>query len=153
VEDGGSDATIAEKPVITHEQYLELKAFLTKKNNPALLPIQIAYFTGVRIGEACGLTWQDIDLKEQCLTIRRSMRYNPNRKKTELGPTKRKKIRTVDFCDTLAGILREAKKNQMLNSFNYGSYIGRTTIGSSRKRTAPIMRFIPCREPKHTRGL
>lgn len=120
VEGGGSDAPVAEKPVITHEQYLGLKAFLTKKNNPALLPIQIAYFTGVRIGEACGLTWQDIDLKEQCLTIRRSMRYNPNRKKTELGPTKRKKIRTVDFCDTLAGILREAKKSQLLNSFKYG---------------------------------
>ena len=31
-----------------------------------------------------------------------------------------KKIRTVDFCDTLAAILREAKKEQMLNSIKYG---------------------------------
>ena len=42
------------------------------------------------------------------------MRYNATRKKTEIGPTKRKKIRTVDFCDTLAAILRAAKKEQML---------------------------------------
>ena len=40
--------------------------------------------------------------------------------KTQIGPTKRKKIRTVDFCDTLAAILREAKKEQMLNSIKYG---------------------------------
>ena len=48
------------------------------------------------------------------------MRYDSVRKKTQIGPTKRKKIRTVDFCDTLAAILREAKKEQMLNSIKYG---------------------------------
>lgn len=114
-EDGTGDLP-AETPTISHEQYLALNELLKKKHNPALLPIQIAYFAGLRIGEVCGLTWQDIDLKEQCLTIRRSMRYDSVRKKTQIGPTKRKKIRTVDFCDTLAAILREAKKEQMLNS-------------------------------------
>ena len=34
--------------------------------------------------------------------------------------TKRSKIRTVDFCDTLAEILKEAKKEQHLNRFKYG---------------------------------
>jgi len=118
-EDGTGDLPV-ETPTISHEQYLALNELLKKKHNPALLPIQIAYFAGLRIGEVCGLTWQDIDLKEQCLTIRRSMRYDSVRKKTQIGPTKRKKIRTVDFCDTLAAILREAKKEQMLNSIKYG---------------------------------
>lgn len=111
---------VGETPTINHQQYLELIELLKTKDNPALLPIQIAYYTGLRIGEACSLTWQDIDLNEQCLTVRRSMRYNATRKKTEIGPTKRKKIRTVDFCDTLATILRAAKKEQMLNSIKYG---------------------------------
>lgn len=109
-----------ETPTIDYQQYSELIELLKKKGNPALLPIQIAYFTGLRIGEACSLTWQDINLNEQCLTVRRSMRYNATWKKTEIGPTKRKKIRTVDFCDTLAAILRAAKKEQMLNSIKYG---------------------------------
>lgn len=115
-------ATIDEIVVFTSKkgEDLALNELLKKKHNPALLPIQIAYFAGLRIGEVCGLTWQDIDLKEQCLTIRRSMRYDSVRKKTQIGPTKRKKIRTVDFCDTLAAILREAKKEQMLNSIKYG---------------------------------
>ena len=93
---------------------------LSKKKNPALLPIQIAYYTGLRIGEACSLTWQDIDLKEQRLTVRRSIRYNSARHRTEIGTTKRKKIRSVDFCNTLADILKEAKKAQMLDRLACG---------------------------------
>lgn len=57
-----------------------------------------------------GLTWQDINLEEQYLTVRRSVRYNGTRHKTEIGPTKRKKVRVVDFGDTLAEILKKAKK-------------------------------------------
>ena len=103
------DGDVTSAPTISYEQYLKLEDFLKKKDNPALLPIQIAYYTGLRIGEVCGLTWQDINLDGQYLTVRRSMRYNGARHKTEIGATKRKKIRTVDFCDTLAEILRTTK--------------------------------------------
>ena len=108
-------------PTITYEQYQGLIDFLSAKNNPALLPVQIAYFTGLRIGEVCALTWQDIDLKEQCLTVRRSMRYNGARHTLEVGVTKRKKIRTVDFCNALAEILQQAKRDQARNSLKYGA--------------------------------
>ena len=76
-------------PTITHEQFQKLEEFLKAKDNPALLPVQIAYYTGLRIGEVCGLTWQDINLEEQYLTVRRSMRYNGTRHTTEVGTTKR----------------------------------------------------------------
>lgn len=52
--------------------------------------------------------------------MRRSIRYNGDRHKTEIGATKRKKIRTVDFCDTLAAILKAAKTEQHKNRFRYG---------------------------------
>ena len=107
-------------PTITHEQYLDLLEYLRKKKNPAILPIQIAYYTGLRIGEVCGLTWQDINLEEQYLTVRRSLRYNNTRHKYEIGATKRKKVRIVDFCDTLAEILKKAKKEQHRQRFQYG---------------------------------
>lgn len=81
----------AEIPTITHEQYLSILDLLGKKDNPATLPIQIAYYTELRIGEVCGLSWQDINLEEQYLTVRRSMRYNSTRHRLELGTTKRKK--------------------------------------------------------------
>jgi len=116
-EDNGEAASI---PTLTHEMYLKLEDFLKAKDNPALLPIQIAYYTGLRIGEVCGLTWQDVNLEKQYLTVRRSMRYNNTRYKTEIGATKRRKVRTVDFCDTLAEILRTAKLEQHKSRFKYG---------------------------------
>ena len=115
-EDGNTDST----PTLSHEQYLKLEEFLKKKDNPALLPIQIAYYTGLRIGEVCGLTWQDVNIDKQYLTVRRSMRYNGARHKTEIGATKRKKVRTVDFCNTLAAILKAAKTEQHKNRLQYG---------------------------------
>lgn len=63
---------------------------------------------------------ENITVEEQYLTVRRSMRYNGARHKTEIGATKRKKIRTVDFCDTLAAILKTAKTEQHKNRFRYG---------------------------------
>ncbi|MDE6627653.1 MAG: hypothetical protein K2K56_14995 [Lachnospiraceae bacterium] len=41
-----------------------------------------------RLGEVAGLTWQDINLEEQYLTVRRSVRYNGATHKHEIGSTK-----------------------------------------------------------------
>ena len=115
-----SEEDIVPVPTITHGEYQKLTDFLTQKKHPALLAVQIAYYAGLRIGEVCGLTWQDINLDEQYLTVRRSMRYNGTRHKHEVGTTKRSKVRTVDFCDTLADILRKVKTEQHKNRFLYG---------------------------------
>ncbi len=98
---------------ISHGDYERLIQYLEKKNPPAILPIQIAYYAGLRIGETCGLTWQDINLEEQCLTIKRSIRYDGTKHKNIIGPTKRKKVRIVDFGDTLTEILKLPEKNSL----------------------------------------
>ncbi len=90
---------------------------LGKRSGDAVL-VQIAYFTGLRLGEVAGLTWQDINLEEQYLTVRRSIRYNGATHKHEIGPTKWKKIRVVDFGDTLADILRKQKRNSTKTVFS-----------------------------------
>lgn len=105
---------------ISHEDYERLIKYLEKKNPPAILPIQIAYYAGLRIGETCGLTWQDINLEEQCLTIKRSIRYDGMKHKNIIGPTKRKKVRIVDFGDTLTEILKATRKEQLKNRMQYG---------------------------------
>ena len=112
--------TEEEVNAITHEQFLSLISFLEEKDNPAVLPIQIAYYAGLRIGEACALTWGDINLDEQYLTVRRSVRRNSSRRKMEIGTTKRKKVRIVDFGNTLTTILKKAKKEQLKNRMKYG---------------------------------
>ncbi len=105
---------------ISHEDYERLIKYLEKKNPPAILPIQIAYYAGLRIGETCGLTWQDINLEEQCLTIKRSIRYDGAKHKNVIGTTKRKKVRIVDFGDTLTEILKTARREQLKSRMQYG---------------------------------
>ena len=105
---------------LSFEQYQKLTAQLGKRSKDAILPVQIAYFTGLRLGEVAGLTWQDINLAEQHLTVRRSVRYNGATHKHEIGPTKRKKVRIVDFGNALADILKKARKQQLKNRMKYG---------------------------------
>ena len=105
---------------ISHEDYERLIKYLEKKNPPAILPIQIAYYAGLRIGETCGLTWQDINLEDQCLTIKRSIRYDGAKHKNVIGTTKRKKVRIVDFGDTLTEILKAARREQLKSRMQYG---------------------------------
>ena len=109
---------------ISHEDYERLIQYLEKKNPPAILPIQIAYYAGLRIGETCGLTWQDINLEEQCLTIKRSIRYDGMKHK-KYYRTKRngKKVRIVDFGDTLTEILKAARKEQLKTGCSMANYI------------------------------
>lgn len=114
------DEAHGQLPVITHEQYQSIIAYLKSANPSAILPIQIAYYSGLRLGEVCGLSWNDINLEEQFLVVRRSIKYNRNRHITEIGSTKRKKIRTVDFGDTLACILSDAKSREEYNRLYYG---------------------------------
>ena len=114
------DAETGKVKPISYEQYQKLTAQLGKRSKDAILPVQIAYFTGLRLGEVAGLTWQDINLEEQCLTVRRSVRYNGATHKHEIGPTKRKKVRIVDFGNALADILKKARKQQLKNRMQYG---------------------------------
>ena len=104
---------------LSFEQYQKLIAQLGKRSKDAILPVQIAYFTGLRLGEVAGLTWQDINFEEQCLTVRRSVRYNGATYKHEIGSTKRKKVRIIDFGNALADILKKARKQQLKNRMQY----------------------------------
>ena len=145
LENNGEVATI---PTLTHEMYLKLEDFLKAKDSPALLPVQIAYYTVLRIGEVCGLTWQDVNLEKQYLMVRRSMRYNGTRHKTEIETTKRSKVRTVDFCDTLAAILKTTKMEQHKNRFKYGELFCLNYYIEVRRKTVHTMRSIRYRETR-----
>jgi len=105
---------------LSYEQFQMLIGQLGKRSADSILPVQIAYFTGLRLGEVCGLTWQDINFEEQYLTVRRSIRYSNATHSHEIGPTKRKKVRVVDFGDTLTDILKSARKQQLKNRMQYG---------------------------------
>ena len=105
---------------LTPDMFDELIAYLSNHHPDAVLPVKISYYTGLRLGEVCGLTWNDINLEEQYLTVRRSIDRNSIRHKTEIGTTKRAKVRIVDFGDKLTSVLKETMKKQVLTEKAYG---------------------------------
>lgn len=64
--------------------------------------------TGVRLGEARALLWDDVDLAGKTATIRASL---DNATSTR-GPTKTRKVRVVDVPDEVVPLLAELRKRQ-----------------------------------------
>ena len=99
--------------VLSHEIFLRIIDYLNQKASPNALPIQIAYYTGLRLGEVCGLTWEDIHLNEQFLVVQRSVVLNcENKNRLEFTTPKRDKSRVVYFPNSLKKILKEEKRKQ-----------------------------------------
>ena len=98
----------AEDPqkTLSHQQYTALCQALAA--SPVLLPVEIAYYTGLRVGEACGLSWEDINMERRILTVRKSLRYNGATHRMELSTPKNGKARTVLFGEKLHNILQNA---------------------------------------------
>lgn len=88
------------------------------------IPIQIAYHTGVRIGECCALTWKDIDLENNTITISKSLSKQHNHE-WYFGTTKTlTSNRIIPIGNTLINILKKHKKYQNQNKLCLGtSYI------------------------------
>lgn len=93
---------------ISSQQFKSISAYLRERHSSSLLPIQIGYYAGLRLGEVCGLTWDDIDLENEYMIVRRTVYYNTNLHCMEIGPTKSGKPRIVDFGHTLSAILKKA---------------------------------------------
>lgn len=53
------------------------------------MPLQIGYHTGMRIGEVCALTWDDIDFSKRTININKTLIYNPSND-VHFGTTKTK---------------------------------------------------------------
>lgn len=69
--------------------------------------------TGVRRGELCGLRWEDVDLQEQVLYIRRAVIDDRNQHTTAIVPPKRNSCRFIPLTPRcavmLAGMTRSSE--------------------------------------------
>ena len=59
-----------EKSLAVLEQYLTKQA---EQGDATCLGVLTAFYTGLRIGEVCALTWRDIDLEESLIYIRQNL--------------------------------------------------------------------------------
>ena len=83
------------------------------------LGILLSLYTGIRIGELCGLKWKDIDFRNKTLSINKTVQRIKNTEKNSLLKTKlivdipktEHSIRTIPLPDFLIPILDSFKTN------------------------------------------
>lgn len=85
------------------------------------IPIMIGYYTGCRIGEVMGLTWDDIDLEKGTIDVNKIIyKRKPN---WYFGSTKTKSsVRNIKIGKTLIDVLKNHKKWQAENRLKYGQH-------------------------------
>lgn len=132
------------------------------------LPLMIGYYTGLRISEAFGLTWDDIDLENCTLTVSKTIlkrNYGVDvRKVLEQKGKKEEKSawyfsttktessnRTIKFGNTLCRALKHAKTAQKKNRLLYGEYYTEHYLkpekdekGNTIYRIIPVERCAEC---------
>lgn len=98
------------------------------------IPIQISFYTGLRASEACGMTWDCIDLENKKITVDKII-YKENvwcfgTPKTESSE------RIIEMGNILTKVLKKHKELQKKNILKYGIYYAnKTYIYKERGRT------------------
>lgn len=86
------------------------------------IPLQIAFNTGMRGGEVCALSWDNINLDKNTITVKHTL-IGKGHGIFELGTPKTKSsYRTIEMGNTLTKILKKHKINQNKHKLYYGEH-------------------------------
>ena len=107
--------------VLQPEKQIHLENELLTKMNETKLLVFITLYTGIRIGEACALRWEDIDLDARILYVRQTVSRvwfaieDTKRSKLVIGsPKSESSLRSIPICSKLHKVLCDfpSKKKQ-----------------------------------------
>ena len=114
----------------------QLKAFLDAVHDDRLCPLwHLIAFTGMRRGEAIGLRWQDVDLENSRLSVRRAL--IPTNREVVISEPKTAKGRRVIALDPATVEVLKSQAARQLDEQRSGTRPGSTQGWCSRPRTAP----------------
>ena len=79
-------------------------------------------FTGMRLGEVCGLQWECVDLSKRTLLIDKQLQWRRDGSRSfRLATTKNGKSRTIALPASIVSLLKDVKVTQLENRLLYGS--------------------------------
>ena len=84
--------------------------------------IELALYTGMRVGELAGLMWEDIIFEESLIVIRHSEKYNRATKESIVTTTKTGKERLFPITNNIADLLNRIKEYEVNRGW-IGEYV------------------------------
>lgn len=107
-----------EVEVFSMKEQRKIEYAALNSENKRALGIILCFYTGIRLGELCGLKWRDIDMESGTLsivrTVFRTKNFNPEGTKTVLqagSPKSRKSIRKIPLPEFLLKMLADSELN------------------------------------------
>jgi len=117
--------TKSKKRILSPKQFSQIIERFPQ-NSSFFIPLQIAYHTGIRIGECCALTWDDIDLENNYIFINKTIFRKKDHWWYFGKPKTEKSCRKIFIGNTLKQILithkQTQEKHQELFQAHYTSY-------------------------------
>lgn len=99
--------------VLSISEQEKLEGVLREDLSPCNLGILLCLYTGIRIGEVCALTWKDIIVEEQLLSVNKTMQrlqqLNGSERKTKVvisSPKSECSIRRIPLPDSIYQLLQ-----------------------------------------------
>ena len=152
------DVGISRRLTFPKEKYQEVEVFTIEetraifdavKTEPINIRvlIELALFTGMRRGEIVGLKWSDIDLKNQQLSVKRSIYKPKGEKPLEKEPKSHSSIRTIAIPNCLCSTLQKYKEFQSAYALSLGStwqnldYVFTDEFGNVMNPNTPTKQF------------
>lgn len=96
------------------------------EGSSAHLPLILGYKCGLRLGEAYGITWDNIDFENSKLTVNKQIQWHEKSKKDKTDTSywyitapKYNEIRTIDIDKQLITLLKNIKKQQEKHKKEY----------------------------------
>lgn len=129
--------------VLSGNEQERLEAVLREDLSPCNLGILLCLYTGIRLGEVCSLTWNDISTSEQTIAVNKTMqriqRFEGKGKKTEVvisSPKSECSIRTIPLPDSISRVLEQERKqnNAYVLTGISGKYIEPRTMENRFKK-------------------
>lgn len=122
--------------IITIEDFKKLLEEV-KPENSFYIPMMIAFHTGLRRAEVCGLTWDHINFEDKTLKVEQIMVMKE--KEYMLGtPKTQSSYRTIPLGDTIINILKKHNLKQKENKLFYGQHYTETNFVCTKENGEPV---------------
>ena len=98
--------------ILTLVERQKLENYLINNMSLTNLAVLLCLFTGIRIGEICGLKWEDIDLTNSTLSVKRTVQRITKNGSSQVvvgTPKSHTSIRTIPIPDFVINILEKHK--------------------------------------------
>jgi integrase len=117
----GPNEYLGEIEVFNENERQKLSKYLLASDEVKYLGVLISLYSGLRIGEVCGLKWSDIDFDNKLINVRRTVqRVYLGKKQTKViisTPKTRKSVRKIPISKVLLDKLKNMSKNYSKEAF------------------------------------